>query len=83
MFALKYCIRFDYMITDKTLSVHEVPWCTEIIKILTESPFLHIENCDMLLHFFNQIREESQKKDCFISKEFTYFYRIFLFQFSD
>jgi AraC family 4-hydroxyphenylacetate 3-monooxygenase operon regulatory protein len=63
--ALKYCIRFDYMITDKTLSVHEVPWCTEIIKILTESPFLHIENCDMLLHFFNQIREESQKKGLF------------------
>lgn len=61
----KYCIRFDYMIVDKTISVHDVPWCTEIIRILTESPFLHIENSNNLLHYFKQIHEESQKKELF------------------
>lgn len=62
-YALKYCLRFDYIITDRSVSVNNVPWCAKIIKILTESPFLHIDNCFILLDYLNQIKSELQKKE--------------------
>jgi len=59
----KYCIRFDYMIIDDSVNILQVPWCTEVIKVLSESPYLFIENCTCLCEYFNRMREEITRKE--------------------
>lgn len=59
----RYCIRFDYMIVDKTVNVSEVPWCAKIIKALSESPYLYIDDACNLYDYFENIKVELINKE--------------------